>query len=919
MNATPDQFWSIHTHSMYSAKDALTGVQDIVDRAVELSYPALALTDHGNLGGLVKHYKACRKAGIEPVPGIEAYVTFDRRAPKVSRVHLGVLAVSQVGYRNLVGLNNLAHANFKHKPLLDMGDFASLAADGLLEGLACTTGCWFGVLPAWLRTVGDMQAMENVLKALDRWFGGGAWVEIQRHAVKTAEQDDEDVASLLLAIANRCGLPVVLGQDSHYVHADQRPVHEMLKRLSSWNKDDPDTALFPGDGYHMVDAQWMRDHHDERVYAAGMAGLRDFAEMAHVRIDEMEAFRLAVPDVALTEDPHLELCARARRALAVMIAKGKVPHSRTDEYIARLDEELSVIEASGMAGYLLYVANVTDWINAEGITFGVRGSAGGALTCWLLGITHLDPVAWRLEFGRFLSKDRTSPPDIDIDCEYERRGGVLQWMANSFPVARIGTWAKLGLDSKQRDDEEDVDATDVTGSLVRQYRTMVSQSGGDPQARIKASDWAALQELARIQPYMNIGTNAAGVLVVPDEQTLASVPMSWIASSKTMVAQYDKKDIEAIGLLKVDVMGVRLLSALKEACDLAGIDRWSIPLNDRATFSMISAGKVSGCFQLQGKATLMGCHRLKPGRISEVIDAMALFRPSPMGSGATQEYLQRKEDRQRGPVRHPLIDAHTSGTRGVLLYQDQVLGIMRDLGMGADDLTTFLKAVKASNSAIGDAGTVIAGYRRIVQDLCESAGVPGSDMEWLWGQVLNFASYSFNKAHATIYGVMAYQSAYMRRHHPVPFWVGVLNAYRGTDKELGYIRDAREQSEVDFYPAHVNTSGERYRASTSPGGTPRIVKSLVGIPNVGEAAAREIAQNAPYDTVMDIAARCSNRAVTGCGKLKKGVGLDDCGGVMNALHKAGALRGLTMDIPAPAKKRARKIDTDAGPMLLDLH
>ena len=903
-NTSP--YWSIHTHSTFSTKDALSPVDQIVAKAAELGYPALALTDHGTLGGLVQHYKGCRKAGIEPVPGIEAYVTFDRKAPKIARVHLGVLAVNERGYRNLVGLNNLAQTNFKHKPLLDMADIAGLAADGLLDGLACTTGCWYGVLPKWLRTVGDMKAMENVLASLDSWFGAGAWVEIQRHGVVNDEQDDEMTADLLLAVANRMSLPVVLGQDSHYVNISERPAHEMLKRLSSWNHDDPDSALFPGDGYHMVDSQWMRDHHTQRVFDAGMEGLSRFAEMLHVRIPEMDTFTLAVPDVTVTGDPLTELTARTRKALARLIAKKAIPSSKSDQYIDRLNDELAIIETSGMAGYLLYVAEITDWMHDQKITFGVRGSAGGALTCWLLGISSVDPVKWRLEFGRFLSKDRNSPPDIDIDCEDARRSEVLEWMAKSFPVARIGIWGKFGISSSEEDDDADqVDSSTVRGSLIKDYRTMSHNVRNDRDALIPDRDWSALTDLARIQPYRNIGVNAAGVLVVPDDAVLSTVPMSWIASSRTMVTSYGKKDIESIGLLKVDVMGVRLLSALKEACELAGIDRWSIPLTDRETYSMISRGDVAGCFQLQGTATQIGVRRLKPHRIGEVIDAMALFRPSPMKSGATDQYLVRKRDGKSGPVRHPIIDQHVSSTRGVLLYQDQVLGIMRDLGMGADDMTSFLKAVKASNAAVGDAAGVIGGYRLAVADLANSSGLSKADLDWLWGQVLNFASYSFNKAHATIYGIMAYQSAYMRCHHPVPFWTGVLNAYRGTDKEPKYLSEARDVSGVTVLPAHVNSSGAKHRMVVLESGGQRIFKSLMSIPNVGEAAALELERCAPYESVMEIAAKCSNKAVTGCGKLKKGTPLTECGGVMQALAKAKALRGLTVDVPEPKKRKVK--------------
>jgi DNA polymerase III alpha subunit len=284
--------------------------------------------------------------------------------------------------------------------------------------------------------------VRNVITSLSSWFGSGVYVEIQRHNVP--DNEEELNSGFLHAIAQSCGVPVIITQDSHYVAYEDRKDHETLKTLMSWS-DDVDDAVFPGDGYHMVDSEWMAGHHTPEVYAAGMEGLTDLLSKAKVSIPELDDFTLKVPDTSKSGNPDDELIIRSARALSDAIGKKFVSAKRRKEYEDRLEEELDVVIEAGFSGYLLFTALITERMRERGIIHAVRGSASGSLLCWLIGITEFDPIAWSLRFDRFLSRDRTKPPDIDIDIEHLRRDEVIAWLSDSYTTARISTWTKLSV------------------------------------------------------------------------------------------------------------------------------------------------------------------------------------------------------------------------------------------------------------------------------------------------------------------------------------------------------------------------------------------------------------------------------------------------------------------------------------------
>lgn len=873
MNNMP--FWSAHTHTSFSSKDALSSPQAVINRAVELNYPAIAITDHGTMGGIAQGYKAARKAGMSFLPGIESYIAIDRMVARPATMHLGMLATSEKGYRNLVGLNNLAQRNFKYKPVLDLSDLAQAAEDGRTEGIAITTGCWFGLSATLLR--GEAPgAVKNIISALAGWFGSGCYVEIQNHMISDNEHDDWRHSALLQNVADSLSLPVVITQDSHYCHENERPAHETMKRLVSWS-DDPDDAVFPGDGYHMVDTQWMEEHHSIRTFNAGMEGLEDLLNKAKVRIPELDTFKAAIPDVTPGKSPDEALRTAAAHGLASKITDGVLTAAKAKTYTERVERELDVVCKAGFAGYLLFTAKVCKWIRSEGIAYNIRGSASGSMLCWLLNITRLDPVMWKLPFERFLSTDQASMPDIDIDVEDVRRDEVMEMLDSQYTTYRIGTWLEMGLNA----------IDDTKGSLIVKWKQKARKTGNDPTAPISDSDMDTLRALAAHRPYSGQGVHAAGVVVAPDEASLSGLPLTWIPSSRQLVTAFPMKDVESMGLVKLDILGLKTLSALREMQEFTGIEPFSVPLNDKNVFKMIAKGDVDGVFQLEGYAAASGIKEVHVTKMADVIASVALFRPAVMKSGATRSYLDRKAGIEKIVERHPFIMQETKDTVGILIYQEQAMNILRNFGLPIEYIEKARKAIKASNANVGDAAMVM--YEVIAKVKENATDLSEDDEQWLEEVLQAYAGYSFNRAHATAYGQVAYITAWFKYHYPVAFWTAQLNAYIGDDQETTYLRAARKQG-VSIRPPHVNRSNTYYTPDFKSNA---IRKGLTSIKGIGPKAAIELAEKAPFTSLNDLASRVNARAVTGAASLRKGHTPEACGGVIAHLEEANAL----LDVP----------------------
>ena len=868
-------YWSVHTHSRYSAQDAIPTPAEIVSRAAELGYQGLALTDHGNMAGSIELYMACQKAGIKPFPGSEMYIVKDRANKKAKRYHIGLIAYTTQGYRNLIKISTDSHRNFFHRPLIDFADLARFHELGWSEGIAVTTGCFFGLVITTLINDGYDEA-RNVVAAYSSWFD--TYVEIQAHNIVQEGKTEDEISTALVRMADELGLPIVISQDSHYVHPEEQEVHDTLKHLVSFGPD-PDDALFPGDGFHLVDDDWMRRHHSADVFRRGCDGLESLLAKHDLRIAEADVYDYRVPSIA--DDPDGELRRRCSRGLA------KAGLLTKPKYRDRLEEELAVIEASRMGNYMLLVALVCDYMRGRGIYFQTRGSAAGSLVCWMLGISNIDPLRWGARFDRFLSKDRTKPPDIDLDVENLRRREVMDWIAQRFAISQVCTWGVLGMNKDMSG----------KGSLQVKYfskaRKAAEKAGvpfrGGSWVHVPEGDKQQIWELAKREPFSGYGVHPCALVLVNSRSELdLMVPLQWVASSKTMVSQYDGTVIESIGLIKLDLLGSKTMSVLRIALENIGVPQSfldQIPYTSAPVYKMLGAGDTDGLYQMEGFTTSKGCKELQPSKISEVIDAMALFRPGVMKSGATNAYLRRKFGEEEVPQRHEIISRGTGKTRGILLYQDQIIAILRDLGLSPDDLTRFLKAVKASNKKVAAARVEIDHYMPIIQRMCEQRGMSQSDWDWMDNAFTAFAEYSFNIAHATVYGITAYRCAYLAVHYGVEFHAALLAVATGTDKEKQYIKTTRRRK-LKIKSPSINRSGVVYAMDPS---RKYIRRGLQSIKGVGIAMARDLVAHQPYEDWADFQAKLTGTKVTGLKTFKPGkTYVDELVGTVKALHEAEA-------------------------------
>lgn len=880
---TGEPFWSLHTHSKFSVNDALPGVPDIVRRGAELGYPAIGLTDHGSPSGNIQLYKAARKAGIEPLPGMEIYLTPDAEQRLQSNMHLTVAAYNETGYRNLCRLATLGARHFYYKPRVDFADLAALADDGLTKGLVVATGCFSGPLVQALVHHGPAAAAK-VATTLAGWFPT-IYVELMSHGIESFGEGDLDITDDEVLqgcwdVATSTGLPVILTRDSHYLAPEDREAHDTLKRLIGWG-DDPDDATFSGEGYWMTDADGIRDAYPRHIFEAGMASLDELANKAYVRLPEMETFTVKVPDVSLTGDPQHELEELVMSLMTPALRKKKA-------YVDQIRLELDVIRGGDMAAYFLLVYQVAQFMKAKGIQFITRGSACGCLVLWVLGVTPrgLDPIKFGLRFDRFLSGNRMKPPDVDFDVEHRRRDEVIAFTRSLGAVVGVGSLGTYSLN------EDETGGDHAKGSLkVKLFTAMRKKGVKNPEWRtVPQHDKELLLRLSAMKLFSGYGRHAAGYIVAPSQASLEQLPLAYIASSQTFVTAYGKKDVEILGFLKLDLLGQKVQTAIRLMEEFTGVEYNAVPQGDARTYAAISKGRTTGIFQLDGFSMTKGCQRLRPRNLDDLIAAQALFRPAARDAGVTGDYLARKAKRMPIPQRHADIMEITKDTYGTLLYQEQVMDVMTRIGMTRDELESMLDAVKASNEYTNGARETIAAMMPRIRELTTDRGWGLADIEWLADGMEAYAGYSFNRAHAASYGQAAYYTAWMRTNRPLEFWTAMLIAHdEDSDHITKYLVEARRDG-LRIMPPHVNHSDVTFSFDRERNA---IRKGLIAVKGVGPTGAAELKAKAPYASLTDMAERCSGK-VSGLKPFHlKGLDPVDAGGMLAALEAAHALEGLS--------------------------
>jgi len=878
-----DNFFHTHVHSEFSCLDGMASIERLVEKTVSMNQPALTITDHGNMSGAFQLYQACRKNGILPFVGLEAYVVTDRNDKKAKRNHLSLIAYTTQGYQNLSKLSTLSNqrSHYHYKPLLDLNDIYDVGKSGGLKGIVALTGCYFGlVTQAVVR--GDIIKAERTMKILDSAFDK-LFVEVQNHSTDHGDGwNDEKLVTELFTMANWKGLPTIVSQDSHYCDKSEKPLHDMM-RMIAYSADEKDLA-YPGRSYHLASTNWMKALFNDEVWKASEESCKWLLDNHSLEIPPLNKYKYFVPTIV--KNPNLQL----KSLCGAQLRRKKLG----EEYEKRLNYELKVIQKLGMADYFMLVNDYVGWCHDNDAMVMARGSAAGSLVCWLLGITQVDPIKWKLSFERFLSIDRIRPPDIDLDIEDIRRDEVIEYLKGKYEITQIGTYNRLSYD-------EDTGR----GGLFVQYMSAKRKILGDSFPRLMGrienlhdlddsypQDAERLRLLGDIPLRRSAGAHAAGFVVsAPPHHRLEDwIPTMLIPSSDTMVTQMMMDDVEDAGFIKIDLLGLRSLTTLHRCLDMIGKKgvEW-IPLDDEKTFKFLRRGYTeTGIFQLEGWTAAKGCREVGVQSVADLILVNALYRPATINSGYVSQFLTNRKQPLKVEYPSPIFRKHLEETYGVPCFQEQVLEILRDLGMPVGELNAFLKAVKGKHAVGGysDAATkVFDENKKRFADLCASTGMDKKQTRKAWKLVEGFAAYGFNRAHATAYSLLGYQLAYLKTNHPLEFHSALLETTVGTSKEKAYEKETRRMG-IQILPADVNKSGVSWSLDNNHQAIRRGLSSIKG---VGTNAAQCIVNNAPFVSVDDLIARCPARAVTGGKDWKNHRELS---GVLSKLRESGALESL---------------------------
>ena len=883
---------------MYSVLDGMPTVPDMVAKVAHNRQPGLGLTDHGVMSGAAELYAECKEAGIKAFPGEEFYVVKDVLDKEGKRYHLGLLALNSPAYEALLTLSSLSHERdrFYYRPRVDFADLAKMASDPkVAQGVVCLTGCWFGLLNQAIVDTFQANQKEHGKKArgvarsvgvmmvemLQGWFPN-TFIETQRHDIGRQDGVSEDeMVDLLWDISEETKAPIIATQDAHYIRMSDKPVHDIMKQIAYIGSDD---AGFPGDGYHLSSTTWMKEHHSEAVWGSTLGVCQELLDRHELSIPVLDTYGYYVPKIG--NDPQAWLMTTT----ALTLKRRKLGK----EYLVRLADELKIIDGLGMAGYFRLIYEGTEFCKEKDIYVRARGSANGSLVCYLLGITSIDPIEWGLTFERFLSPDRKKPPDIDLDIEDTRRDDVVEFYRQKFQVVQIGTYSKLGENEFGR------------GSVLVQYLSAKRRELGDDfkaeLGQVKymedvpdRDDRRLLHRLAEYQVRKAPGAHAAGFVVGTKTRPIRKqIPTMLIPSSGSVVTQFTMDDVERLGYLKLDLLGQRNLTTAKRTLELIGRDpaqglNW-IPNDDRHTMHQLRAGRTDGVFQLEGWTAANGCKEMRVKTTEDIIRVNALYRPATIKTGYKDLYLYNRGN--PGEIEyppHPAFEKHLSSTHGVAIFQEQVLNILRDIGIPYEELNQFLTALKLSNDKSVRARKIFAGHRKQFLKICrEDWGMKQRSARECWDAISGFAGYGFNRAHAASYGLLGYQMAYLKTHNTLEFMGALLETTSGTPKEELYVREAK-RLKITILGADVNRSGVVWAIDVNE---PGIRRGLLSTKGVGAKAAMSIVENAPYANVEDLIERTDSRAVTGGKQWAKSRELK---GVMEALRKGGALRSIGID------------------------
>ena len=858
------KFTHLHVHSHYSLLDGLPKIDELLDYVKELGMDSVALTDHGVLYGAIEFYKKAKERGIKPIIGCEVYVAQERmnqKRPNIDdkRYHLVLLAKNEEGYKNLVKLITKAHLEgFYYKPRIDDKLLAKHS-----KGLIAMTACLAGRIPR-LIVAKKFEEAEKLAQKYQEIFGkDNFYLEIQHHPNIPGQKTTNNE---LINISKKYGIPLVATNDTHYLKSEDAEAQDILMLINTGaNLNDPERITIKSDDFSLKSPEEM-----EQAFKHVPEAIENTQKIADACNLELELGKTKLPYFEVpnskTPDEYLEkLCKQG--------LKKRFKDNLNKEIIDRLSYELSVIKQTGFASYFLIVQDFVNWAKSQRIIVGPgRGSAPGSLVSFLLNITNVDPIKNDLLFERFLNPERISMPDIDLDFTDRRRDEVIDYIAQKYgrdKVAQIITFGTMAARAAIRDVGRALNYTysycdqiakmipfgfnlDETLKKVDEFKNIYQT---DEQAK-KLIDLAKkLEGVAR-----HASTHACGI-VISNEPLSNLIPLQHpTQDNQNVITQYEMHAIEDLGLLKMDLLGLKNLTIIEDTLSriyvIRGgkkIDIENIPLDDKETFKLLQKANTTGVFQLESDGLKRYLRQLKPTEFEDIVAMVALYRPGPIQF--IPDYIDRKHKRKKIEYLHPKLKPILEKTQGICIFQEQLMQIARDLaGFTLSEADVLRKAVgKKIHSLLHEQ------EEKFIKGMINNK-VDKKVAIKLWQWVLPFAQYGFNKSHSAAYATIAYQTAYLKANFPVEFMAAVLTSEKTDVERIAILIEESKRMGIEVLPPNINESLKNFTVVPKEN---KIRFGLLAIKNVGEniidVIVKEIKNNGPFKNVEDFIQRVNSK------------------------------------------------------------
>ncbi len=862
------EFVHLHVHSHYSLLDALPKANDLVKTAKARGFSALALTDYGNMYGAIEFYQACEKEGIKPIIGAEVYITLGSRFDKDPNdrfYHLILLALNDTGYRNLMKLVSIGNTEgYNVKPRIDKQILRELH-----EGLVASSACFEGEIAHILRKENDWEKAKNVALDYQDIFGVGNFF-LEMMDIPTLEGQSE-MNDNLRRMSKETGIPLIVTRDSHYLNPEDAEAQDVLTCIRDGKTlEDTDRKSSAA-----IDTSFCTADEVYERFPNDIEALQNTAKIADRVNLKLELNKWLFPHLDLPPNKNSSEVLRE-----LVYEKLPLLIEVNDAVRVRVDYELGVIAQKGYSTYFIVVADYVHYARTHGIVETTRGSGAGSIVAYAMGLTTVNPLYFKLPFERFLNPFRPSPPDIDADFADDRRDDMIAYVTQKYgadKVAQIITFGTMQAKGSIRDVGRALGYPYSFCDQVSKLIPMGAQGFGMTIAKAKDLE-KDLLDLYNKNPQVHrlldlaqkvegcarhTSMHAAGVVIAPTP-LVDFTPIQHETGGGKITTQYEMHAVESAGLLKFDFLGIRNLSILGRAVEIIEkttdkkIDIFSIPWDDKKTYEMLARGETNSVFQLSGSGMTRYLKELKPSTIFDITAMVALFRPGPMEQ--IPEYIKRKHHPEAVEYLDPRMEEYLDQSLGLIVYQDDVLLTSIHLaGYNWEEADKFRKAMgkKIPEEMAKQKEKFIKGCRTFGK-------LPEAKIHKLWEMIEPFAAYGFNKAHAASYGVVAYQTAYLKANYSTQYMTAALIAESGDMDKVPEIIHECEKMGIKVLPPDVNESMKNFAmVGWQNGGTPHIRFGLSAVKNLGEHIAdaiyRERKNNGPYKNLEDLLKRVQDR------------------------------------------------------------